>query len=43
MYNAMKKKRIAYLDFIKVFTMFIVTFGHCAQALYEKYTLIFIQ
>ena len=26
-------KRIAYLDFIKVLAMFIVTVGHCAQAL----------
>ena len=26
-------KRIAYIDFIKVFAMFIVTIGHCAQAL----------
>lgn len=29
----MEKKRIAYLDFIKVLAMFIVTVGHCAQAL----------
>ncbi len=29
----MGKKRIAYLDFIKVFAMFIVTIGHCAQSL----------
>lgn len=29
----MEKKRIAYLDFIKVFAMFIVTVGHCAQTL----------
>lgn len=29
----MDKKRIAYLDFIKVLAMFIVTIGHCAQAL----------
>ena len=29
----MEKKRIAYLDFIKVFAMFIVTIGHCTQAL----------
>lgn len=27
------KKRIAYLDFVKVFAMFIVTIGHCAQSL----------
>ena len=26
-------KRIAYLDFVKVLAMFIVTIGHCAQAL----------
>ncbi|MBR4989168.1 MAG: acyltransferase family protein [Bacteroidaceae bacterium] len=26
-------KRLAYIDFIKVFAMFIVTIGHCAQAL----------
>ena len=29
----MEKKRVAYLDFIKVFAMFIVTIGHCAQSL----------
>ncbi len=27
------KKRIEYIDFIKTFAMFIVTFGHCAQSL----------
>lgn len=29
----MGDKRIAYIDFIKVFAMFIVTIGHCAQSL----------
>lgn len=29
----MEKKRIAYLDFIKILAMFIVTIEHCAQSL----------
>ena len=31
--TTMEKKRIAYLDFIKILAMFIVTIEHCAQSL----------